>query len=57
MPARVLGVFTAAARFAAHIVLTGKAPRTHRPLGLELGLNLGDSGFELVNQLICFHVR
>src|SRR6267142_920033 len=53
----MLGVFTAAAGFAADIVLTGKAPRTHRALGLELGLNLSDSCFEILNGLICFHIR
>ena len=57
VPTWVLGVFAAAAGFAADIVLAGKTAWTHRSLGLELALNLSNSCFEILNGLVCLHIR
>jgi hypothetical protein len=56
VPARMRAIFAPAARFATHIVLTGKTARTHRTVTLELGFDLGDLGFEFLNGFGCFHV-
>src|SRR5437867_9354356 len=50
-------IFAPAARFATHIVLTGKTPRTHRTVTLELALDLGDLGFEFLNGFGCIHIN
>src|SRR5438093_9378172 len=55
--ARMRAIFAPAARFATHVVLTGKTPWTHRPLTLELSLDPGDLGFEFLNGFGCIHVR
>src|SRR5436309_13364080 len=53
---RMLAIFAPAARFATNIVLTGKTPRTHRTVTLELGLDLVDLGFEFLNGFGCIHI-
>ena len=59
MTARVLGVFTAAAGFAADVVLAGEAAGAHGAQGPELGFQLVDPLLEvsLGGAFFCFHIR
>ncbi len=55
-PARMLGIFAPAARFAADVVLPGNTARTHRSLVFELDFNVADVFFQFFDGLSSLHI-
>jgi len=57
VPARVLGVFTAATGFAANVVLAGKAAGMEVPQCQKLSFNFGDLPLDLLQAECGCHIR